>query len=44
MNCESGDPEAAVNRLAEICMDNLPEDLGRRIFGLCSNACYKLVE
>jgi hypothetical protein len=38
------DPEAAVHLLADICMDNLPEDLGRRIFGLWSNACYRLVE
>ena len=38
------DPEAAVARLAALSMDNLPEELGRRAFGLWSNACYLLVQ
>jgi len=38
------DPEAAVARLAELKMEDLPEDLGRRVFGLWSNACLKLVQ
>jgi len=38
------DPEATVARVAELNMDKLPEDLGRRVFGLWSNACFKLVQ
>jgi len=36
-------PEAAVGRLAALDMHELPEDLARRIFGLWSNNCSKLV-
>src|SRR6266511_4104688 len=36
-------PEAAVARLAAVDMHELPEDLARRIFGLWSNNCSKLV-
>jgi hypothetical protein len=36
-------PEAAVGRLAAVDMHELPEDLARRIFGLWSNNCLKLV-
>src|SRR5579859_5793440 len=36
-------PEAAVARLAAVDMHELPEDLARRIFGLWSNNCLKLV-
>ncbi|MBV9356984.1 MAG: hypothetical protein JO023_15845 [Chloroflexi bacterium] len=36
-------PEAAVARLAAVDMHELPEDLARRIFGLWSNSCSKLV-
>ncbi len=36
-------PEAAVSRLAAVDMHELPEDLARRIFGLWSNHCSKLV-
>src|SRR5579859_7682395 len=35
--------EAAVARLAAVDMRELPEDLARRIFGLWSNNCLKLV-
>jgi len=38
------DPEAVMARLAELNMDNLPEDLARRVFGLWSNACYRVVQ
>jgi hypothetical protein len=37
------DPEASVRRLAAVDMDGLPEDLARRIFGIWSNNCLKLV-
>jgi len=37
------DPEAAVGRLAAVEMQGLPEDLGRRIFGVWSRLCLKLV-
>ena len=36
-------PEAAVGRLAAVDMHELPEDLARRIFGLWSHHCLKLV-
>jgi hypothetical protein len=36
-------PEAAVSRLAALDMQDLPEDLARRVFGLWSNNCLKLV-
>src|SRR5579859_3909978 len=36
-------PEAAAARLASVDMHELPEDLARRIFGLWSNNCSKLV-
>jgi hypothetical protein len=36
-------PEAAVARLAAVDMHELPEDLARRVFGLWSNNCSKLV-
>ncbi len=36
-------PEAAVGRLAAVDLHELPEDLARRIFGLWSNNCLKLV-
>ena len=36
-------PEAAVARLAAVDMHELPEDLARRVFGLWSNNCLKLV-
>jgi hypothetical protein len=36
-------PEAAVARLAAVDVHELPEDLARRIFGLWSNNCLKLV-
>jgi hypothetical protein len=36
-------PEAAVARLSAVDMRELPEDLARRIFGLWSNNCLKLV-
>ena len=36
-------PEAAVSRLAAVDMHELPEDLARRVFGLWSNNCSKLV-
>jgi hypothetical protein len=36
-------PEAAVSRLAAVDMHELPEDLARRIFGLWSSNCSKLV-
>jgi hypothetical protein len=36
-------PEAAVARLAAVDMHHLPEDLARRVFGLWSNHCLKLV-
>jgi hypothetical protein len=36
-------PEAAVARLATVDMHELPEDLARRVFGLWSNNCSKLV-
>ena len=38
------EPEAAVALLAGVAMDGLPEDLARRVFGLWSNACARLVE
>jgi len=38
------DPEAVMARLADLSMDNLPEDLARRVFGLWSNACYRVVQ
>jgi hypothetical protein len=38
------DPEAAVTRLAEVDMDGLPDDLARRLFGLWSNTCYRVVQ
>ncbi len=37
------DPDAAVTRLAAVQMDGLPDDLARRVFGLWSNACVRLV-
>jgi hypothetical protein len=37
------DPEAAVGRLAAVDMQELPEDLARRIFGVWSHHCLKLV-
>ena len=37
------DPQAAVGRLAAVDMQDLPEDLARRIFGLWSHHCLKLV-
>ena len=37
------DPEAAVGRLAALDMQELPEDLARRIFGVWSHHCLKLV-
>jgi len=36
-------PEAAVARLAAVDMHELPDDLARRVFGLWSNNCSKLV-
>ncbi len=36
-------PEAAVGRLTAVDMQGLPDDLARRIFGLWSNNCSKLV-
>jgi len=38
------DPEAIMARLAGLSMENLPEDLARRVFGLWSNACYHVVQ
>jgi len=38
------DPETVVARLAALHIHDLPEDLGRRIFGLWSNACYSVVQ
>ena len=38
------DPEAAAARLAELIVDNLPEDLARRVFGLWSNASGRVVQ
>jgi hypothetical protein len=38
------DPEATVARLAGVAMDGLPDDLARRVFGLWSNACARLVD
>ena len=38
------DPEAAVTRLAGVQMDGQPDDLARRVFGLWSNACARLVD
>ncbi|HET6316539.1 MAG TPA: hypothetical protein VFG86_08785, partial [Chloroflexota bacterium] len=37
------DLEAALERLAELRTTGLPEHLARRIFGLWSNACYRIV-
>ena|SRR5438046_2243936 len=37
------DPEAAMARLADLSMDEPPEDLARRVFGLWSNACARVV-
>jgi hypothetical protein len=37
-------PEAVVARLADLHIHDLPEDLGRRIFGVWSNACYSVVQ
>jgi hypothetical protein len=37
------DPEAVIARLAEVDMDGLPDDLARRLFGLWSNTCYRVV-
>jgi hypothetical protein len=37
------DPEAAVGRLAAVDMQELPEDLARRVFGVWSSHCLKLV-
>jgi hypothetical protein len=38
------DPEATLKRLAEVHTDGLPEDLARRVFGLWSNACFRVVQ
>ena len=38
------DPEAATARLAGLIVDNLPEDLARRVFGLWSNASGRVVQ
>jgi hypothetical protein len=38
------DPEATLKRLAEVHTNGLPEDLARRVFGLWSNACFRVVE
>ena len=38
------DPAATVARLASVQVDGLPYDLARRVFGLWSNACARLVE
>ena len=38
------DPEAAVARLAELHTSALPDDLARRVFGLWSNACFRVVQ
>ena len=38
------DPEAAVARLAEVDTNGLPDDLARRLFGLWSNTCYRVVQ
>jgi hypothetical protein len=37
------DPRAAADHLTAIDMDDLPEDLARRIFGVWSKTCLKLV-
>jgi hypothetical protein len=37
------DPEAAVGRLAAVDLQELPEDLARRVFGVWSSHCLKLV-
>ena len=36
-------PQTAVERLAALDMHDLPEDLARRVFGLWSKSCLKLV-
>jgi hypothetical protein len=38
------DPEATAAHLAELHIDGLPEDLARRVFGLWSNACARVVQ
>ena len=38
------DPEAAVARLAELHTSALPDDMARRVFGLWSNACFRVVQ
>jgi hypothetical protein len=38
------DPERAILRLASLDIGNLPEELARRVFGLWTNACYRVVE
>ena len=38
------DPEAAMARLADVQTEGLPEDLARRVFGLWSNACWRVVQ
>jgi hypothetical protein len=38
------DPEATVVRLAEVDTRGLPEELARRVFGLWSNACWRVVQ
>jgi hypothetical protein len=37
------DPQASVRRLETVEMQGLPEDLARRVFGVWSNTCLKLV-
>jgi hypothetical protein len=38
------DSEAALKRLANIQTDGLPEDLARRVFGIWSNICWRVVQ
>jgi hypothetical protein len=38
------DPGLTVARLVELDTSKLPEELGRRVFGVWSNACYSLVQ
>ena len=38
------DPELIVARLSDLNPNTLPEDLARRVFGVWSNACYRVIQ